>query len=898
MTVYNDRLEYRLTSGGTRSMAAFGAVGMAVASARAKKKDAVIFQMRDIVKVKESKFGAGYPAMVLEMRDGHSHTFSGGYRLKQDISECVKLIEERLIKPVEEVSSVTEEGDGKEPSNLSIYSMTDRERLEAQRQQMEARKQELIREISAMYSGDPRCEGKFAELNRIEAQLRMRGILIKELRETKMKTIKCTNCMTDLEEGVRVCPHCGYDWQADTQPAYALRKNTILEGHYLIGNAIGRGGFGITYVAFDLKLRMKVAVKEYYPSAAASRSIDSNRVRWDSGRADEYKKGRERFAAEARKMAALDAVPSIVRVRDVFEDNDTSYIVMDFVEGVTLKQYLLGNGVMDWDSCIRMLQPILESLAVMHDRGFIHRDISPDNIMVQPDGTARILDMGAAVDVRSTHGLASMAVAKKNFSAPEQYMESGILGSWTDVYSMAATLYYCLTGKVIPEAMERTFSGAPLRFPQEHSVPPYVAAALNHALELEADKRTRDMRMFRQQLETESETGLNDPHQAVGDIRQAKKGILPRRVRVIVACVGVLLAVCFIWMGISMSSPDTDSMSAQSSSVQKANTLMSDHISVSEEEEEYYVFGSGEWKREDITFVVFADSLEGEPEDSWDVSAAQDGSVKAWVDENCVLHIAADGGVILPGDSNSMFAYYANVTSMDLSGTDTSEVTDMSGMFWNCTNLVALDLSHFETANVSGMGSMFGGCSSLTELDLSSFDTSNVRQMEHLFWNCSALRELDVSGFDTLNVTSMYGMFDSCSGLTKLDVSGFDTSNVTDMEMMFSGCLNLTVLDVGNFDTSAVTNMFEMFNDCENLTVLDVGNFDTSAVTSMYAMFCDCENLANLDVSGFDTSNVTDMRFMFYYCTSLTELDVSGFDISHAATDDMFSGCDNANITE
>ncbi|MCD8109245.1 MAG: serine/threonine protein kinase [Clostridiales bacterium] len=319
--------------------------------------------------------------------------------------------------------------------------------------------------------------------------------------DTQLIMVKCTKCMMDLEPGVRICPHCGYDQQGEAQPEHALKRNTILYGRYLVGNVIGQGGFGITYVGYDLKLETKVAIKEYYPAAAASRTGSlSARIRWDYGNADEHTKGIERFVKEARKMAALDAVPSIVRVWDVFEDNDTAYIVMDFVEGVTLKQYLLKHGVMSWEACRSLLFPILESLAVIHERGFIHRDISPDNIMVQNDGTARLLDMGAAVGVRATQGQASMPVVKRNFSAPEQYTETEELGSWTDVYSMAATMYYCLTGRVVPEPMERTYSQKPIIFPENCSIPGEVKNALLGAMELSRDTRLRDMRMFRNRL--------------------------------------------------------------------------------------------------------------------------------------------------------------------------------------------------------------------------------------------------------------------------------------------------------------------------------------------------------------------------------------------------------------
>ena len=324
-----------------------------------------------------------------------------------------------------------------------------------------------------------------------------------EAERMNMQMIRCTRCMHEMKEGERYCPYCGYDQQGEAQPSNALRRGTVLQGRYLIGNVIGQGGFGITYVGYDLTLEMKVAVKEYFPSGSAMRtgSISGN-IQWDFGENEEkqWAAGIDRFLKEARRMARLDSVPSVVRVRDCFKENQTAYIVMDFVEGVTLKNYLMGHGVMRWEECLRLLGPILDSLAVIHDNGFIHRDISPDNIMLQPDGNARLLDMGAAIDVQASGGRASMVVVKRNFSAPEQYLESEALGSWTDVYSMAATIYYCLTGKVVPEAMEREFKKMPLAFAPEFGIPQSVASAINAGLELKAEERIRDMREFKARL--------------------------------------------------------------------------------------------------------------------------------------------------------------------------------------------------------------------------------------------------------------------------------------------------------------------------------------------------------------------------------------------------------------
>ena len=339
-----------------------------------------------------------------------------------------------------------------------------------------------------------------------------------------MQMTRCTRCMEELEEGARICPHCGYEQDDGSQPPNALKRNTILHGRYYIGNVIGRGGFGITYVGFDLVLEARVAVKEYFPSDMASRTNSySSRIQWNFTENGEksWAEGIERFLKEAQKMAKLDSVPSIVRVRDAFSDNQTAYIVMDFVEGITLKQHVQEYGALGYEECMNLLTPILDSLAVIHSYGLLHRDISPDNIMLQTDGQARLLDMGAAVDVRSGGGRASMAVAKQYFSAPEQYMESEALGSWTDVYAMAATIYYCMTGKTVPEALERGIRKTPVSFDLGLNIPAHVQKALIHALEMNASDRIRDMQELKKELES---TGKN--RAAAGDSKKRLKIVL------------------------------------------------------------------------------------------------------------------------------------------------------------------------------------------------------------------------------------------------------------------------------------------------------------------------------------------------------------------------------------
>ena len=256
-----------------------------------------------------------------------------------------------------------------------------------------------------------------------------------------------------------------------------------------------------------------------------------------------------------------------------------------------------------------------------------------------------------------------------------------------------------------------------------------------------------------------------------------------------------------------------------------------------------------------------------------------------------------DEQVIYDGSSLSRAFYYSRYRSINLSGLDTSKVTNMGLMFYCCTDLKELNVSNLDTSKVTTMGAMFYSCSELTELNVSNFDTSKVTSIYGMFWSCSGLTELDVSNFDTSNVTNMSNMFNSCSGLKKLDLSKFDTSEVKTMREMFRGCSGLQELNVSNFDTSKLTDMAAMFSGCSGLTELDVSNFDTSKVTYMLAMFSGCSGLTELDVSNFDTSKVTGMNDMFNGCSGLTELDVSNFDTSKVTSmGAMFYKCNKLQL--
>ena len=228
----------------------------------------------------------------------------------------------------------------------------------------------------------------------------------------------------------------------------------------------------------------------------------------------------------------------------------------------------------------------------------------------------------------------------------------------------------------------------------------------------------------------------------------------------------------------------------------------------------------------------------------------------------------------------SMFSSMYNLTTLDLSNFDTSKVTDMNSMFSDMSKLTSLNLPNFDTSNVTNMRSMFSGMSKLTSLNLPNFDTSNVTNMQYMFFDMPSLTTLDLSSFDTSQVTNMSGMFLGMSKLTSLNLPNFDTSNVTNMKSMFHNMSSLTTLNLSNFNTSKVTNMDSMFSHMRSLITLNLSNFNTSQVTDMKSMFLGTSNLTSLNLSNFDTSQVTDMSSMFYGIYNLAILDLSSFNTS------------------
>lgn len=255
----------------------------------------------------------------------------------------------------------------------------------------------------------------------------------------------CENCFEPVTGAV--CKGCGYN-SADSAPdPTMLAPGSVLLNRYVVGRIIGKGGFGITYQAYDALVCKKIAIKEFFPYGVAQRTVGSTIVSVSNAdSAEVFKLGAEKFYNEAKLVSRFNGNPNIVGVYDCFCENGTVYIAMEYLRGCTLKEYIRENGVLTAPQGIFVAKALAGALVVSHSASVLHRDISPDNIIVCDDGNIKLIDFGAARQVVAEYSQTFSVILKPGFAPPEQYRKKGNQGPWTDVYSLGTTLYYILTG--------------------------------------------------------------------------------------------------------------------------------------------------------------------------------------------------------------------------------------------------------------------------------------------------------------------------------------------------------------------------------------------------------------------------------------------------------------------
>lgn len=319
----------------------------------------------------------------------------------------------------------------------------------------------------------------------------------------------CASCMQPVGEAP-FCPHCGWDNRTQNLP-HQLPCGTVLGERYLVGRVLGQGGFGITYMGYDQLLDVPVAIKEYYPNGFVTRDASYSTMVTECGMvgSDVVEANRKRFLREAQSLAKLSNLPEVVHVQNFFSANGTAYIVMEYIQGSTLKSYVNQYGRLDAHWVLNILRPAMQALQKVHEAGIVHRDISPDNIMVMPDGRVKLLDFGAVRDygLMVTHN--TQAVVKPGFAPPEQYQHSGNIGSWTDVYAMCATLYYCMTGMLAPDAPKRMMENIHPDFTQIPGLNPRQIQILERGMALRYSERIQTVAELEMQMYAPAEPAVN-----------------------------------------------------------------------------------------------------------------------------------------------------------------------------------------------------------------------------------------------------------------------------------------------------------------------------------------------------------------------------------------------------
>lgn len=310
----------------------------------------------------------------------------------------------------------------------------------------------------------------------------------------------CPNCFASTYKNGE-CSRCGYQAKFDRHiNSRGLFAGTILKQRYYIGKILGEGGFGITYKVFDLQKRVICAVKEYAPNGMSQRSADKKRIELLSPDVENaYLAGLKRFLEESQILSRLEKIPSVVKIMDSFQENSTAYFVMEYLDGADLGRMVKRSKTpLPVGYVTNIILQVAVSMDVIHTKTkIIHRDISPDNIYITKNNQVKLIDFGSAKQTVTGAQDGFSVVVKLKLSPPEQYSQEMVQGSFTDVYSLAATYYYALTGITLPTAPDR-LSGknyVPLKA-LNLGIPDSVSDAVDQALILNVEQRTKTMQTF------------------------------------------------------------------------------------------------------------------------------------------------------------------------------------------------------------------------------------------------------------------------------------------------------------------------------------------------------------------------------------------------------------------
>ena len=355
----------------------------------------------------------------------------------------------------------------------------------------------------------------------------------------------CYNCFQERDSLSGPCPYCGFDL-AENEKKYpvALRAGTVLNDRYIVGRVLGQGGFGITYLAWDTQLEAKVAIKEFMPGELATRVEGTTVSVLSADRSEDFTYGAERFQEEARTLAKFIGNPNIAAVTSYFDENDTSYFVMDYIEGISFKTYIANHGgKVSVEDALNVMIPVLRALTAVHQEGFIHRDVTPDNIYITKDGMVKLLDFGSARYSIGDKSKSLDVILKVGYAPKEQYIRRSRQGPYTDVYSCAACFYAALTGFLPPEALERLDHDELVPVSQcGVDIPEYLDKAILKGLAVQPEDRFQSAEEFLEAIESRQVVEVPQAG-AAQPAAPAKKKLNPVLIGGVAAAVAVVLGI-------------------------------------------------------------------------------------------------------------------------------------------------------------------------------------------------------------------------------------------------------------------------------------------------------------------------------------------------------------------
>lgn len=666
----------------------------------------------------------------------------------------------------------------------------------------------------------------------------------------------CYNCFQERDTQEGPCPHCGFDLQ-ENQEKYpvALRAGTVLNHRYIVGRVLGQGGFGITYLALDTQLDAKVAIKEFMPGELATR-VDGTTVSvLAESKTEAFTYGAERFQEEARTLAKFIGHPNIAGVSSYFDENDTSYFVMDYIEGISFKTYIANHGgkVSVEDACNVMI-PVLQALTAVHAEGFIHRDVTPDNIYITKDGMVKLLDFGSARYSIGDKSKSLDVILKVGYAPKEQYIRRSRQGPYTDVYSCAACFYAAITGYLPPESLERLDKDELVPISQLGiDIPEYLDKAILKGLAVQPEDRFQSAAEFLEAIESQRVVEVPGaapaPATAGGQLDAviAKVKKKPKLFGAIAAAVVVLVIAVGVFSG-GGGGGESGGHPLIKSEVPSI-TIAGQTYSTDERKLELANMNLTDADIQDLKYMVNLTYLN--LENNYDIT-----------DISAVANMPYLENLRLRGTSVQDLAPVSGLTELrDLQFGDAvwDTAVDLTPLT-SLTNLEYLSLpASMAPTDLSPLGE-------LTNLTGLSFDGSNSNNgwITDLTW-LSKLNKIDQLYLPVGELTSLKGL-EGATSLTELNLYGsmyitdltpleslpnlqrlylYGNGNSGGVEVKDLTCLsNLTKLSEINLQTSGLESLkgIENLTELTSLRIYHNGNYDSAVLRDISAL----KNLTNL----------------------------------------------------